>query len=548
MTVFDIDLRIGRVGLSRTDVTETIREQQSLLNMLAYTFELAAFIDISTKRMTMHTRQTVLEDLPAFVTDDYETRIWNGLSAYVTDGQELERIRHLFALNTMLEQLKKHPLGYDFVCAYQAKDGLRYKKINVLWGDRVCQRICIVRADVTEMLKDERKNKMDLENALSLAKQANQAKSDFLSAMSHDIRTPMNAIMGLTVLAASRPDDSAYVTECLRKISLSSKHLLNLINDVLDMSKIEQAKIILNRERISLHGLVEQASTMVKHQAIEKRQSFKINVGEIVHDNFYGDTLRLNQILINILSNAVKFTPEGGSVEFRVKELPVCSPRVRYAFSIQDTGIGMSDEMLSCIFEPFTRSSHVSSVEGTGLGLSITKGLIDLMGGTIRVESKEDEGSLFHIELEFEAAQEKQRVLEERLSPRDVNFLTGRRFLIAEDNAINSEILKSLLELYGAYSEVQSNGRQTVQAFSNNPPGTYDAILMDIQMPEMNGYEASNAIRGLERKDAAGIPIIAMTANAFAEDVQAALEAGMNAHIAKPIDMDVLITTLQKIL
>ena len=548
VTVFDIDLRIGRVGLSRSDVTEAVREQQSLLNMLAYTFELAAFIDINTKRMIMHTRQTVLEDLPAYVEENYDTQINNGMTAYATVGQSLEEIRCLFKLDTMLKQLKKHPLGYDFVCAYQDKDELRYKKINVLWGDRIGRTVCIVRADVTEMLRGERKNKADLESALSLARQANQAKSDFLSAMSHDIRTPMNAIMGMTALATSRPDDSSYITECLRKISLSSKHLLNLINDVLDMSKIEHAKITLNREHISLQSLVEQASTMVKHQAIEKRQNFKITVGKIVHDSFYGDPLRLNQILINILSNAVKFTPEGGSIAFQVEELPVSNNHVKYAFSIRDNGIGMSEEMLSRVFDPFTRSFHVSRVEGTGLGLSITKGLIDLMGGTIKVESKEDEGSLFHIELEFEAAQEKQSRSKETPPPKDTEFLAGRRFLIAEDNAINSEILKGLLDLHGAYSEIQSDGAQTVRAFSANPPGTYDAILMDIQMPEMNGYEAAKSIRALEHEDAAVIPIIALTANAFAEDVQAVLAAGMNAHIAKPIDLDVLIATLQKTL
>ncbi len=548
VTVFDIDLRIGRVGLSRSDVTEAVREQQSLLNMLAYTFELAAFIDIHTKRMIMHTRQTVLEDLPPFIEENYDTQISNGMLAYAAGGQNLEEIRRLFKLDSMLEQLKKFPLGYDFVCAYQAKDGLRYKKINVLWGDRIGRTVCIVRADVTEMLGDERKNKADLENALSLAKQANQAKSDFLSAMSHDIRTPMNAIMGMTALAASRPDDSKYVTECLRKISLSSKHLLNLINDVLDMSKIEHAKIVLNREHISLQDLVEQVSTMVKHQAIEKQQNFKITVGEIVHDNFYGDPLRLNQILINILSNAVKFTAAGGNIDFQVEELLVINNRVRYAFSIRDNGIGMSEEMLSRIFDPFARSSHVSRVEGTGLGLSITKGLIDQMGGTIKVESKENEGSLFYIELEFEVAQEKQSISKGKLPLKDAEFLAGRRFLIAEDNEINSEILKSLLDLQGAYAEIHSDGAQTVKAFSASPPGTYDAILMDIQMPEMNGYEAAKAIRALNHKDASAVPIIALTANAFAEDVQAALEAGMNAHIAKPIDMDMLITTLQKIL
>lgn len=550
MTIFAIDLSIGRVGLSRTDVTETVREQQSLLNMLAYTFEMASFIDIGTRRMTMYTRQTVLEDLPAFVMEDYDTQIQKGLGAYEVEGQSLEKIRQMFLLDNMLGQLEQHPLGYDFVCAYQNKDGLRYKKINILWGDRTCRTVCIVRADVTDMLAEERNHKTELENALDFAKKASQAKSDFLSAMSHDIRTPMNAIMGMTALAMYRTTDPDYVAECLNKISLSSKHLLNLINDVLDMSKIEHARIELNHEYIVLKTLIEQVFNMLKPQATEKNQDFDLSFGDISHCCFYGDSLRLNQILINILANAVKFTPEGGSVELQVKEVPSTDNYVKYAFSIRDTGIGMSADMLENIFEPFARSTHVNRVEGTGLGLSITKGLVDCMGGSITVESTEGKGTQFYIQLEFEEAQEELIAAEEKslsqVTSENSQFLHGRRFLIAEDNEINSEILQSLLEMHGAVSEVKVNGIQAVKAFCENPIGTYDAILMDVQMPEMNGYEATRSIRALKRTDALTIPIIAMTANAFAEDVQAALSAGMNAHVAKPIDMDVLIETLQK--
>ena len=533
------------------DITETVREQQSLLNMLAYTFEIASFIDINTKRMVMHTRETVLEDLSPLSIEDCDYHIQAGLAPYNTAGQNMDEVRQRFLLETILEQLKEHPLGYDFVYAYQGEDNLQYKKINILWGDRNHRTVCIVRADVTEMLAEERKNKRELEDALSLAKQASQAKTDFFSTMSHDIRTPMNAIMGMTELALGHPEDPDYVKECLGKISLSSKHLLNLINDVLDMSKIEHRDMELNRECLSLNELVEQVCTMVRPQALEKHQQFHVKIGTISHEYFYGDGLRINQILINILGNAVKFTPEGGQVDFLVDELPAVN-RVHYQFVIRDTGIGMAPEFLTHVFEPFARGMRVSRVQGTGLGLSITKGLVEQMGGTISAESQESKGSLFQIDLEFEAgtaaplsSNEKEHPI---ISEKATDILTGSHFLIAEDNEINAEILQSLLEMHGARSQLETDGEKVVKAFSSNPPGTYDAVLMDIQMPVINGYEATRVIRALPREDAGTIPIIAMTANAFAEDVQTALEAGMTAHVAKPIDLDVLQTTLKNAL
>ena len=551
MTVFAIDLRLGRVGLSQMDVTETVREQQSLLNMLAYTFEIASFIDISTKRMVMHTRETVLEALSPLTFEDCDSRIQAGLASYNMAGQNMDEIRQQFLLDTILEQLKEHPLGYDFVYAYQGEDNLQYKKINILWGDRNHRTVCIVRADVTEMLAEEQKNKRELEDALSLAKQASQAKTDFFSTMSHDIRTPMNAIMGMTELALSRPENPDYVKECLGKISLSSKHLLNLINDVLDMSKIEHRDMELNRECLSLNELVEQVCTMVRPQALEKHQQFHVKIGTIFHEYFYGDGLRINQILINILGNAVKFTPEGGQVDFFVDELPAANC-AHYQFVIRDTGMGMSPEFLTRVFEPFARGMRASRVQGTGLGLSITKGLVERMGGTITAESQEGKGSLFQIDLEFEAGVEAPAGANEKEQPnipeKAADILAGRHFLIAEDNEINAEILQSLLEIHGAGSQLETDGKKAVEAYRDAAPGTYDAVLMDIRMPEMNGYEAARAIRGMKREDAGRIPIIAMTANAFAEDVQAALKAGMTAHVAKPIDLDVLKTTLKNAL
>ena len=554
MTVSAVDLRLGRVCLSRTDITDSIREQQGLLNMIAYTFELAGFIELGSGRLTLYTRETVLKSLPPYEFENYKDSIRNFIDQFGAEESK-PGMQRQFQMETMLEQLAKKPGGYEFLFSSRAGNGERYKQINVLWGDVNHRTICLVRADVTDMLAAERQTKKELENALALAKEANRAKSDFLSAMSHDIRTPMNAIMGMTALASFHLDDRGRVADCLEKISLSSKHLLSLINDVLDMSKIERSNITLNRIQLSLPKLLAQLSSMLAPQAKASGLRFDIHTQELVHSWFYGDSLRINQILINILSNAIKFTPAGGRVDFLTEEIPPLREdgRVRYRFTIRDTGIGMSQEFLTHIFDPFTRSNTASQVEGTGLGLSITKGLVDLMGGKISVETELEKGTSFRVELEFEVCEREEEL------PGDIaeihpgllengKMLAGRRFLVAEDNDINAEILSELLELYGAESVVMTDGAQAVRAFCESSPGTYDAILMDIQMPELNGYEATRAIRKLERPDAREIPIVAMTANAFAEDVQAALDAGMNTHVAKPVDIEVLQGTLCRIL
>lgn len=557
LTVSAIDLRIGRICLARSDITDSVREQQGLLNVVAYTFELLAMINVDTGRLTLHTRKTVLENLPPYTVDNYNgavDRIAGSYGPQLSDAERAE-IGIQVCLETMRSRLAESPSGYDFVLPYQGQDGLRYKQVNILWGDSDHKTVCMVRADVTDMLAEERQRKAELEDALLQAEQANQAKSDFLSSMSHDIRTPMNAIMGMTALASAHMDDRERLEDCLEKISFSSRHLLSLINDILDMSKIEQGKIALNCGNLLLTELVGQIAAMLTTQAEDAVLKFTVEMKNIVHTNIYGDSLRINQILINIIGNAIKFTPEGGLVNLIVEEIPPKEEKAlcaRYRFTIRDTGIGMAEEFLGHIFEPFTRSHSTEHVEGTGLGLSITKGLVDLMGGEIAVVSKARKGTTFRVELEFELAQTNKRDTRElETDCPDIvknKVLEGGYFLVAEDNAINSEILCELLQMYGADTVVKTDGAKAVQAFSEAVPGTYDAVLMDIQMPEMNGYEAARAIRHLQRPDAGTIPIIAMTANAFAEDIQSALEAGMNAHLAKPIDIKKLLAVLEKYL
>ena len=548
MTVSAVDLRLGRICLARTDITDSVREQQGLLNVVAYTFELLAFIEVDIGRLTLHTRQTVLENLPPFIIENYDGAVGR-LANFYNMEESREEIENQFRLSTMLSQLEEKPKGYDFVFPCRAETELRYKQINVLWGDENHKTVCMVRADVTDMLAAERLTKNALEKALAEAEAANRAKSDFLSSMSHDIRTPMNAIMGMTSLAVANLGDPERVRDCLQKISFSSRHLLSLINDILDMSKIEHAVITLNRMKISLSELTEQLTAMMLPQAEAAGLELKIRLDQIRHPYFYGDALRINQILINILGNAIKFTPEGGRIEFRVEELPPAKDKthVRYRFIVSDTGVGMSEEFLAQIFEPFTRNRNATNVEGTGLGLSITKGLVDLMNGEISVKSLQNQGSTFQVELECEKAEAETVAAETTVDSHNITkekTLEGRYFLIAEDNAINAEILCELLKIQGIQTIVTPDGAKAVQAFQDAAPGTYDAILMDIQMPNMDGYEATRTIRNMNRDDAKVIPIIAMTANAFDEDIQMALEAGMTAHIAKPIDTQVLWSTL----
>ena len=391
------------------------------------------------------------------------------------------------------------------------------------------------------------------EQARKEAEQANAAKQEFLSSMSHDIRTPMNAIIGMTSLALDNTDDPKRVRDYLGKIALSSKHLLGLINDVLDISKIESGKMTLNVEPVSLREAMDSIVNIIQPQVTAKNQQFKAVAQEILSENVRCDGVRLNQVLINLLGNAVKFTPEKGAVQLTVYQeaLPEDASRVRTHFLVSDTGIGMSKEYQKVIFESFSRedNTRVRKTEGSGLGMAITKCIVDAMGGTISVRSEQGRGSEFHVVLDLEkaaapAASEAADGAAERVN--DV-VLKGRRILLAEDNELNWEVARELLSILELELDWAENGEICVEKFRNSPAGHYDAIIMDVRMPVMDGYEATAAIRRLEREDA-DIPIIAMTADAFSEDIQRCLERGMNDHLAKPIDIQAVTFKLKKYL
>ena len=397
----------------------------------------------------------------------------------------------------------------------------------------------------------EHQTTLAVEAALEIAEKASQAKTDFLSNMSHDIRTPMNAIVGLTTLMENELDQPEKLAEHLHKLESSGQLLLGIINNILDMSRIESGKTTLSVEPMHLSQQLDQLSTMIRAQASEKAQTFTVST-HLRHENLLADPTRLNQVLMNILSNAVKYTPRGGHIRFEVEELPRNEHYAKYRFVVQDDGIGMSKAYQKTLFDPFTREerSGTNRVQGTGLGMAITKNIVDLMGGSISVESATGKGTRFEVVLEFpidteaDAVPEAQALPEE---PEDVSPLCGMNFLCAEDNAINAEILELLLKSKGAHCKICPNGQEIVDAFVRVKPGEYDMILMDVQMPVMNGYDATRAIRRSTHELAKTIPIIAMTANAFSEDIQYSLAAGMNAHISKPVDMKTLEKTIRRI-
>ena len=388
--------------------------------------------------------------------------------------------------------------------------------------------------------------------ALQTAENANKAKTDFLSNMSHDIRTPMNAIIGITSLIRHDAGNKAKVIEYADKIDISSQHLLGIINDVLDMSKIEAGKTVFKYSDFSILDFVQELDTIFHSQIYEKKQTLTIIKENIRHEWVNGDQVHLMQIFSNLLSNAVKYTQEGGEIQFFVEECETkSSVYAKYRFLVSDNGMGMSADFKDTIFDAFTRaeSSLTNKIQGTGLGMAITKNLVEAMGGTIDVESELGQGSCFEVLLDLKIAEDRTVALaaQEETDEQDGNILQGMRFLCAEDNELNAEILTELLKIEGAECTICENGEEILKAFEQSAPGDYDMILMDVQMPVMNGYEATRAIRRSSHELAKTIPIIAMTANAFSEDIQHSLAAGMNAHVSKPVEMKVLEKTIRSI-
>jgi len=424
----------------------------------------------------------------------------------------------------------------------------------------------VMRRNQQEAIRVERENNARLENvnaelrqakkaaeeAFQVAQEASRSKSSFLANMSHDIRTPMNAIIGMTSLIRYDAGDKARVIEYADKIDISSQHLLGIINDVLDMSKIEAGKTVFKYSDFSIVEFIQELDTIFHSQIYEKNQTFTITKENIRHEWVNGDRIHLMQIFSNLLSNAIKYTQEGGEIQLLAEECEShSSVYAKYRFLVSDNGMGMSADFKDTIFDAFTRAenSMTNKIQGTGLGMAITKNLVVSMGGTIDVESEPGQGSCFEIFMDLKIAEERfvSPALQADTDKQDGNILQGMKFLCAEDNEINAEILMELLKIEGAECTICENGERVLETFERSVPGEYDMILMDVQMPVMNGYEATKAIRRSSHELAKKIPIIAMTANAFSEDIQHSLAAGMNAHVSKPVEMKILEKTIRSI-
>ena len=429
-------------------------------------------------------------------------------------------------------------LGISFVMRRNQQKAIQIERVN--------------NAKLETVNTELRQAKQVAEQAFKVASYASQSKSDFLANMSHDIRTPMNAITGITSLLEHDAGNEEKVREYAKKIDVSAQHLLGIINDVLDMSKIEAGKTVFKYSDFSILELMQEIQMMFRPQAEGKHQMMVMNHDNIEHEWVNGDKVHMMQIFSNLLSNAVKYTQEGGKIQFLVEEYETKSRAyAKYRFVVSDNGMGMSADFKDTIFDAFTRaeSSLTNKIQGTGLGMAITRNLVEAMGGTIDVESELGQGSCFEVFMDLKIAEDRPVALaaQEETDEQDGNILQGMRFLCAEDNELNAEILTELLKIEGAKCTICENGEEILKAFEKSAPGDYDMILMDVQMPVMNGYEAAKAIRRSSHELAKKIPIIAMTANAFSEDIQHSLAAGMNAHVSKPVEMKVLEKTIRNI-
>ena len=404
--------------------------------------------------------------------------------------------------------------------------------------------------DVDEDVRKEQEIQQVLRDAIDSANASSKAKSDFLSSMSHDIRTPMNGIIGMTAIATAHLDDRERVEDSLKKISEASSHLLSLINEVLDMNKIESGKVELNEENFNLSELVDTLLAMTKVQLENHHHTLNVNIADVIHENVIGDSHRIQQVFVNLMSNAIKYTPDGGTISLMVAERPTNAHGVAcYEFVFEDNGIGMTEDFQKHLFEPFTRANDkkTAAIQGTGLGMTITQSLVRMMGGDIQVKSRPGEGSRFAVTiyLKFLDVQNAEAHKEDPLKNLEDLKFEGKRILLVEDHPVNAEIAKNVLQMTGLEVEWVMDGEAAVERMANSKEGEFDLVFMDIQMPNMDGYQATAAIRAMTTY-ARRIPIVAMTANAFADDIRKAKEVGMNGHISKPLDFKELAKILQK--
>lgn len=473
------------------------------------------------------------------------SRMLEDLCDRIIAEKDYERMRAFFDLSTLAQRLRDRP-SVEAECITR---GGNWHRAQLIARRRDAGGEATHALYVTHVIDDEKQYEEHLIAKAEYANQANQSKSSFVSQVAHDIRTPMNSIFGFLEIAEANADNAEKVRYSIGKIRAAGEFLKNLVNDVLDISRMEDGRFTLQLEQVSLSNLLEDVFSSMRIAAAEKNQNFCMRMGEFAHDQIIADELRVMQIYTNVISNAIKYTPVGGNVDFTIhqQEIPG-QERVRIVAEIVDNGIGMSEEFLEKMFMKFERATdtRINKVSGYGLGLSIVKQLLDMMGGSVDVRSQLGVGTRFHIELEVPfvaktAAQSAQAETDYAA------ICAGMRLLVAEDNALNREVITELLAMYGMKCECAEDGRQCMERFQLAPEGSYDVILMDMQMPVMNGVDATRQIRMLPTPGAQTIPIIAMTANAMRDDVKKCMDAGMNSHLSKPVDMAQLLKTLAEL-
>ena len=402
--------------------------------------------------------------------------------------------------------------------------------------------------DITETMVTRRKQEQAIMELLEKVRRANSAKSEFLSHMSHDLRTPINGIMGMLTIMEKSQNDLEKQRECREKIRVSTEHLLSLVNDVLEVSKLESGRSTIVEEPFDLHDILENCITILFSQAETAGIRLVLEEVELHHSRLIGEPLHLKQILMNIIDNAIKYNHSNGFVYVQAKEIAYNDGISEYLFIVEDTGIGISEDFKKHIFEPFAQENHGARTDynGVGLGLSIVKKLVDQMKGTIEVESQVGKGSIFRviIPIQIDAKRNAEPITEERNIHTGIS---GMHVFLVEDNEVNCEIMEFILEQAGAEVVTAKNGKAAVDIFAASERGAFDCILMDLMMPVMSGFEAARTIRGMDRPDAKTVPIIALSANAFEEDIVMAKDAGMNEHMAKPVDMEKLFKIMYRL-
>jgi len=529
------------------DTNHEKEEEQIIAAITQREYDYIALIDVRDGSISFYTISDKTVDTMPFQRERYEDSVQESFMTFA-DIQDRQRCLKELALSVVLDRLQENEDYAISFLIYSSKGDLRRKQMSFRYLNETKQKILLTRSDVTAAFQQEENQTQKIKQALLSAERANEMKTDFLSNVSHDMRTPLNAVLGYAGLAR-QSDDPVVVRRYIEKIENAGTTLLSLINDTLDLQKIETGAITLKQESISCGEIIHTIITAVQPLIQEKHIDFVLDNSRSVMATINVDAMRLEEICINLLSNAAKYTPAGGRVEFVVECLKLEQHRVHDRLVVRDTGIGISKEFLPKIFEPFSqeRTAETAHIGGSGLGLSIVHRLVQLMGGHIEVCSELGKGSEFSVYLDFERIED---VLPEAMPDEMVSLdsLYGKTVLLCEDNMMNIEIAKTLLEMQKMNVVTAENGQAGVDIFTASPAGTFAAVLMDIRMPIMNGYEAAAQIRASNHPDAADIPIIAMSADAYEADVQRSMNSGMNGHIAKPVDPLVLFTQLARLI